>query len=61
MDPNTLLKEIREMLVCEQSHQTFNVVGTWPDQKELGEKMRNLDEWLSRGGFLPKAWEKKEK
>lgn len=24
--------------------------------EELAENFRNLDEWITRGGFLPKNW-----
>lgn len=42
MDPTTTLEELR-MLALEGDH-------------TLGERFRDLDEWLSKGGFLPEQW-----
>lgn len=49
MDPNATLKRMRE------------VVGTIPGHPEdydgeLFDLFENLDDWLTRGGFLPTDW-----
>lgn len=60
MDPDENLKEQRELLT------DITDILDQDDQDELLEKVdrltelaRGMDEWLSRGGFLPKAWERK--
>lgn len=51
MDPNTALEEIRASLA------TYRLVGSADEVvKSLVEHFEALDEWLSRGGFLPRAW-----
>lgn len=62
MDPNTSLAELRRRaarLIDELSN------GDAPDEKseyiyseayELAELVEALDQWLSRGGFLPEGW-----
>jgi hypothetical protein len=51
MDPNEALRRIRELV-------TPGAERTDPDGAELSELVQGLDEWLSRGGFLPQAWAK---
>ena len=51
MDPNAALKEFREI------QERFNREEA--DEADLERAMDlfgALDEWLSRGGFLPEAW-----
>lgn len=43
MDPNALLEEIR-------SH--------YGDDTELAYLIEDLDEWLTKRGFLPRDWER---
>ena len=51
MDPNTALKEIREFVIG----QHYKNLG--PDEVDrLCEVFDGLDEWLSKGGFLPEDW-----
>jgi hypothetical protein len=54
MDPNTTLEDIlgcaADILDTEEEDDTVI---------ELAEKVVALHEWLSRGGFLPKKWERK--
>lgn len=57
MDPNVALEEIRRLIeTCLDSS-----VPTKPTPKEafleLAELVDGLDGWLSKGGFLPDAWE----
>lgn len=60
MDPNAALASIREML--------GGLSHTWPvdrareirdfsDLEEIAVKVAELDEWLSKGGFLPAEWQ----
>ena len=55
MDPNATLEQLRQLAV-----QVLN-----PDREdalvdeaaeEMAELVRALDDWISRGGFLPAAW-----
>jgi hypothetical protein len=51
MDPDTTLKGIRAYI------RAANENGLTLDEKfELIELIEALDEWLSKGGFLPSAW-----
>ncbi len=55
MDPNEALKQIRAIVT--ESART----GDLPDSDQvetLLERVEALDNWLSHGGFLPKAWER---
>lgn len=55
MDPNITLDSIRALVIS--IHEAENP----DDVDELAEKLatdiRALDEWLTSGGFLPKAWQ----
>jgi len=51
MDPNITLLRIREL-----SHRLNR---TYDELTELAELVEELDHWMTRGGFLPKAWEHK--
>lgn len=54
MDPNELLATIRR---CIAEIQGDNEEGLDPDATyDLAEAVRNLDTWLSNGGFPPAAW-----
>lgn len=58
MDPNAALAEIRD---CANRIILAFAEGIQPiptDVEELAAAARDLDEWLSSGGFLPSAWEK---
>lgn len=50
MDPDQLLENI--------FHEIETAEGD--DANRLGELFMSMHEWLSNGGFLPKAWERKE-
>lgn len=45
MDPNATLTELRDM-----------IQGT--EDPDLIEKFEALDGWLSKGGFLPRDWDR---
>lgn len=51
MDPNETLKRIREEVAL------YNQ-GARLDEHNLIEHFEALDEWLSKGGALPKEWER---
>ena len=50
MDPDVCLAEIREL--TKKSDLSDDQI------EDLVTRVRALDEWISRGGFLPKAWRK---
>ena len=52
MDPNATLKEIREQVRLSYAEEGFEAF----DGLRLAELCGVLDEWLTRGGFLPKDW-----
>lgn len=57
MDSNAALARIREVvqeLDGETDEFKYGQLG-----EELCQLVQGLDEWLSRGGFLPQAWERK--
>lgn len=49
MDPNAALNELREMVAAINNGRT-------PDLEHLAEVFEGLDDWISRGGFLPTDW-----
>lgn len=54
MDPNTVLQDIRDLVSALEADPTrFHAV------EELTERFTALDEWLSKGSFLPRDWERK--
>ncbi len=52
MDPNTMLEDIRELMLAAESEEqpTHEVLA------DLVNTLADLDEWLSKGGFPPEAW-----
>jgi hypothetical protein len=44
MDPNAALRELREAIHQDDTH-------------TAAERFEALDEWLSRGGYLPERWQ----
>lgn len=51
MDPNATLAEIRELIETENTLKD----GQYTD--DIIERFEALDEWLSKGGFLPADWD----
>lgn len=49
MDPNATLRELRDLMDSEDDD--FDV-------ERATELFWALDNWLSRGGFLPRSWDK---
>lgn len=50
MDPNAALAELRALVA--DGHETDS-----DDHDRIAELVRALDTWISRGGFLPAAWQ----
>jgi hypothetical protein len=51
MDPDATLSEMRELA------NDLGATGSFEgDADRLAELVQALDEWLSKGGFFPKAW-----
>lgn len=48
MDPNETLRELRHLI---------EINGEENFSEEIAEKFTALDEWLSKGGFLPADWD----
>jgi hypothetical protein len=57
MDPNETLAEIREILL-NGGIGGRNLVKSYDNGNRLAELVEALDNWISRGGFLPDAWAK---
>ena len=59
MDPNKCLEEIRylrnKILDDDNIIDTDSLIKT---SEELAEKLYQLDNWITKGGFLPKQWQK---
>jgi hypothetical protein len=53
LDPNETLKELRDLVRAEN----LNPHGRGCRAPEIAEKFADLDDWLSKGGFPPSAWE----
>ena len=53
MDPDNALTQIRELIT---KHQTSGEEMSTSDAAELVLLVDNLDEWLTKGGFLPTEW-----
>ncbi len=61
MDPNANLKRQRELAKLLLSDREFTKNSAEEDDnaaRELAEHVQALDEWLAKGGFLPRAWMK---
>lgn len=54
MDPNANLERIRVLV-----RNALRGDGDDDETAELADLVEGLDEWLSAGGFLPKAWERR--
>lgn len=53
MDPDDALTQIRELIT---KHQTSGEEMSTSDAADLVELIDGLDEWLTKGGFLPTEW-----
>lgn len=54
MDPDAALARIRSL--CKEWNDTHGSDGADVILSELTTTIEGLDEWLSKGGFPPKAW-----
>lgn len=67
MDPNAALERIREITrgYNDPDSEDFNAVPGVDDlvdyAQQLTELVDGLDEWLTKGGFVPEAWEEQRK
>jgi len=60
MDPNKALERMRELasrIVDANPEWEENTRFVLEDCTELAELFCGLDEWISKGGFLPQAWQ----
>lgn len=57
MDPNETLKEMRRLSNLIDQTEDEWLRGQYAE--ELCWAVDSMDEWLSKGGFLPTAWERK--
>jgi hypothetical protein len=53
MDPNAALANLREMVAESDAGDVDPADTAW----EFQEQFKALDEWLSKGGFKPAAWD----
>ncbi len=54
MDPDAALKEARDMaayILSEKGAEIYTAI-------HMAEAFQTLDDWISKGGFLPKDWQK---
>lgn len=63
MDPDEALRQARLLIAQMRVEDTPpGGIGTSPTfvqhARDLAEQVEALDEWLSKGGFLPKAWQR---
>jgi hypothetical protein len=56
MDPNANLQEQREIVARIEAYRYMNDTPIERDGYRLSELVIALDEWISKGGFLPDAW-----
>ena len=66
MDPDEALKNAREALrlIRDKEQEGYRDWGGRHEAQEfvdLADAFEALDGWLSKGGFLPKAWNKKRR
>lgn len=62
MDPNATLRELRQ-LAAQIITDYDDVEGNGIDQDDanrLAELVEALDDWITKGGFLPGAWAKRQ-
>lgn len=63
MDPNATLAEIRILIKRVDNAKDYPTVAERNEQRALAgtylvDAIEGLDGWLSRGGFLPDAWQR---
>lgn len=60
MDPNANLQEQREIVARLLAGSFTSAAALQSDAYRLAELCEALDEWLTRGGFLPNAWRRED-
>jgi hypothetical protein len=66
MDPNILLLEMLrladDILATDGTFEVDvdDMQARDKDAVELAQRVRDLDQWLRKGGFLPRAWQPKK-
>lgn len=58
MDPDENLREQRDLRASIQASEDAEETPDFDDVWRLAELCTALDEWLSTGGFLPRAWKR---
>jgi hypothetical protein len=58
MDPNATLDRIRELVASINKNDGLDEDDFQSMASELAEYVEALDEWISKGGFLPTAWQR---
>lgn len=54
MDPDVCLQKIRELIVELRGSSKISTTEACAD--EISEHFEALDEWISKGGFMPADW-----
>jgi hypothetical protein len=54
MDPNANLE--RQLILAQRIVDSYNEDGLKVDAEELADLVLALNEWIKKGGFLPKEW-----
>lgn len=57
MDPNANLEEIRETIKSLRGHENDSDAKIATDGERLADLVEALDEWISKGGFVPTEWQ----
>lgn len=58
MDPNATLMELRALAQAHMDEGPEETGLDVADAVRMAELVQALDEWITRGGFLPDAWQK---
>jgi hypothetical protein len=65
MDPDAALERLRELaseITGRTDGESYDYMEITADLgNELAETFENLDEWIKKGGFLPKEWKSERK
>lgn len=57
MDPNAALVEIRDVIRKIRDDRTARTLDAFLELENITTAAEALDEWLTKGGFLPAAWD----